>query len=31
MIIGNGQTNQLDEEQTNLAIDATILHHDNWK
>ena len=31
MIIGNGQTNQLDEKQTNFAIDATILYHDNWK
>ena len=26
MIIGNGQTNQLDEKQTNFAIDATILY-----
>ena len=31
MIIGNGQTNQLDEKQTNFAIDATILYYDNWK
>ena len=26
MIIGNGQTNQLDEKQTNFAIDATLLY-----